>query len=255
MRMRTTVLAASIGAVIAASALGQEGLTNADVVKMLKAGLSEQIVLATIGGQPANFDISPDQLIELKKQGVSDSIIAAMAKKDSGNGGAATPAPPARELVLSDGTDLRVRLRDPLSSKTAKVDDPIYFEVAEDVKIDGVTAIAQGSLARGTIIEANKGKSFGRRGKLNFSIDVVKAVDGQNVRLRATKEIKGDDRYATAGVVSVLILPAGLFIKGKNVELAAGTEYLIYINGDRTIKIPPAGAPQEVSSAPSTASQ
>ena len=177
-----------------------------------------------------------------------------MAKKASGKAGPPTAPAAAQEVVLRDGTDVRVRLRDPISSKTAKVDDPVYFEVAEDVAADGVTVLPVGSLARGTIIEVNKGKSFGRRGKLNFSIDVVRAVDGQNVRLRATKEVKGDERYATAGVVSVLLLPAGLFIKGKNVDVAAGTEYVIYVNGDRNIKLSSAesAATAQHSSVPSS---
>ena len=56
MRKRTTALAAPIlAAVMAAWAQGQAALTNQDIVKMIKAGLSEQIVLATITGQPADL--------------------------------------------------------------------------------------------------------------------------------------------------------------------------------------------------------
>ncbi len=60
------------------------GLTNADIVQMQKAGLSEEIVLSKIAGSPANFNIGTQDLIRLKEAGVSDNIINAMVQK-SGN--------------------------------------------------------------------------------------------------------------------------------------------------------------------------
>jgi hypothetical protein len=59
-------------------------LTNADVVEMQKAGLSEEITLSKIAGSPANFDIGTQDLIRLKEAGVNDDIINAMVQK-SGN--------------------------------------------------------------------------------------------------------------------------------------------------------------------------
>jgi hypothetical protein len=59
-------------------------LTNADVVQMRKAGLSEEVTLSKIAGSPANFDIGTQDLIRLKEAGVNDSIINAMVQK-SGN--------------------------------------------------------------------------------------------------------------------------------------------------------------------------
>lgn len=54
-------------------------MTNADVVNMVAAGLSEQIIIASIRDAKAqSFDVSPNGLIGLKKGGVSDSIIAIM---------------------------------------------------------------------------------------------------------------------------------------------------------------------------------
>jgi len=59
-------------------------LTNADVIQMQKAGLSEEIVLSKIASSPANFNIGTQDLIRLKEAGVSDNIINAMVQK-SGN--------------------------------------------------------------------------------------------------------------------------------------------------------------------------
>ena len=59
-------------------------LTNADIVQMQKAGLSEEIILSKIAGSTANFDIGTQDLIRLKEAGVKDNIINAMVQK-SGN--------------------------------------------------------------------------------------------------------------------------------------------------------------------------
>jgi hypothetical protein len=59
-------------------------LTNADIVRMQKAGLSEEILLSKIAGSTANFDIGTQDLIRLKEAGVKDNIINAMVQK-SGN--------------------------------------------------------------------------------------------------------------------------------------------------------------------------
>jgi len=58
-------------------------LTNADIVQMQKAGLSEEIILSKIAGSTVNFDIGAQDLIRLKEAGVNDKIINAMVQKSS----------------------------------------------------------------------------------------------------------------------------------------------------------------------------
>lgn len=53
-------------------------LTNAAVIKLVRAGFSEKTVIAIVRTRPARFDLSPDRLIELKKSGVSEKVILAM---------------------------------------------------------------------------------------------------------------------------------------------------------------------------------
>lgn len=57
-------------------------LTNAAVVKLVRAGFKEKTVIAIIRTRPAQFDLSPDRLIELKRNGVSERIILAMLARD-----------------------------------------------------------------------------------------------------------------------------------------------------------------------------
>ncbi len=55
-----------------------EPLTNASVVKLVRAGFREKTVIAIIGARPVNFDLTPERLIELKKSGVGERVILAM---------------------------------------------------------------------------------------------------------------------------------------------------------------------------------
>ena len=56
-------------------------LTNADIVQMQKAGLSEEVVLSKIGTSQTNFSTDTQDLIQLKEAGVNDNIIHAMVQK------------------------------------------------------------------------------------------------------------------------------------------------------------------------------
>ena len=80
--MKTRLL--SFVLVFAAAAAAAQGqavsttLTNASVVKLVRAGFREKTVIAIINARPVSFDLSPDRLIELKKSGVPERVILAM---------------------------------------------------------------------------------------------------------------------------------------------------------------------------------
>src|SRR5215207_2941217 len=57
-------------------------LTNAAVVKLVRAGFSEKAVVAIIRSRPTRFDLSPDRLIELKKSRVTEKVILAMLARE-----------------------------------------------------------------------------------------------------------------------------------------------------------------------------
>jgi len=68
--------------------VSQEGaeapLTNASIVKLVRAKFSEKTVIAIIRVRRVNFDLSPDRLIELKKNGVGERIILTMLARSEG---------------------------------------------------------------------------------------------------------------------------------------------------------------------------
>jgi len=60
-------------------------LTNASIVKLVKAGFKEKSVITIIASRPVQFDLSTDRIIELKRTGVSEKVILAMMARQEGN--------------------------------------------------------------------------------------------------------------------------------------------------------------------------
>ncbi len=66
--------------------ISQASLTNSDMVKLVKAGLSEDIIIGMVNSQPGKYSLGADDVISLKKAGVSEKIIAAMMKRSKAGG-------------------------------------------------------------------------------------------------------------------------------------------------------------------------
>lgn len=60
-----------------------ETLTNNEVILLTRAGLSKELIIRKIKDTGADFDISAKGLIDLKKAGVSDDVIALMMEKST----------------------------------------------------------------------------------------------------------------------------------------------------------------------------
>jgi len=104
-----------LGATTAVSAQqGQQPLTNADVVKMVKSGLPASVISNAIQANDTDFDVSANGLIALQKAGVPqavmDAMISASSKKRSGAAAAssAPAAAPAAAATLPNGGQLAV---------------------------------------------------------------------------------------------------------------------------------------------------
>jgi len=62
----------------ARSAGGDAVLQNQDVIKLVKAGLDDTLIIAKIGNSKCQFDTSTDALIQLKESGISATVLKAM---------------------------------------------------------------------------------------------------------------------------------------------------------------------------------
>jgi len=150
---------------------------------------------------------------------------------------AVTTLPPAHTLL--DGTPVKLRLSQTISSADTKVGQEVPFEVVEDVSVDQVVVLPKGATAIATVTEAEHKKSMGRAGKLNIAISYARLKDQEKVALRAVKESKGGGHVGamTGAMVatSIVFFPAAplfLFIHGKDITLPQGTEVTAFVEGD-----------------------
>lgn len=157
-----------------------------------------------------------------------------------------------------DGTPVKLRLSQTISSADAKVGQEIPFDVTEDVQVDGVTVIPKGATAIGTVTEANPRKSMGRAGKLNMSISYVRLADQEKAALRAIKDSKGGGHVGamTGAIVatSIVFFPAAplfLFIHGKDITIPQGTEITAFSEGDMHLDMARFGGTQPAANAAS----
>ena len=149
----------------------------------------------------------------------------------------------AQQVTIPDGTKIRVRLEQTLSSGAADEGQAVDLSVTEAVKVGEETVIAEGARVTGTITLAQEKRHMGRAGKLDFSIDRVRAADGEWVPLRYTVTKKSGGSHAvstgvlTAGA-AVLFWPAApafLLIKGKDVTVNKGTVFETFTDRDHVL--------------------
>ncbi len=80
-------------------------MTNQDVLKLAKAGFSDDLILSAINGAAKTaFDLDPDRLVALKLSGVTERVIGAMLQAQTVvSGGQLVPAARAADPSTSAG--------------------------------------------------------------------------------------------------------------------------------------------------------
>jgi hypothetical protein len=164
----------------------------------------------------------------------------------------APAVPVVHEVTVPAGTNLSLELLTALSSETATVEMPVQARVRRAVEIDGRTAIPSGTMLNGTVTEVDRAGRVKGRSRLAFRFDSA-TINGVRESLRTNplsfegEASKGDDAKKVgigAGIGAAIGAIAGggsgaakgaaiggaagtgavLATRGKEVELAAGTE-------------------------------
>ena len=149
---------------------------------------------------------------------------------------------PAR-LVIPDQTPVELRLAQTVSSAHAHSGDRLDFLVAKDVTVGGFTIIRAGAVARGSVTEVRGKRPLGLGGKLVIKLHSVELITGEQVRLRAFKEIKGRSHWvrmvAAMALTSLFYMPAvpvSLLFRGDDSTALKSTEVTAYIDGDSSVQ-------------------
>jgi hypothetical protein len=165
------------------------------------------------------------------------------------------PTPTPRLRVVASGTSLPIVLREAVSTKTAKPEDAVVTELAEDVVVDGDVLLPAGSEVLGHVVTAQRSGRVKGKARLVVAFSQVR-VGGRTHRIDATgfdvtagssagKDAKIAGGAAAAGVVIGAIADGGegalkggliggaaggaavLATRGQEVELKAGSRYSI----------------------------
>ena len=82
----------------------QQAIDNDSVIKLVRAGLSDDLIVSTINASPGAFDTSATALIALKSAGASDKVVTAIVLKGTGGASTAPATAPASAGNSDDPT-------------------------------------------------------------------------------------------------------------------------------------------------------
>ena len=145
--------------------------------------------------------------------------------------------------TLLDGTAIKLRLGENISSETSKTGDSVPFEATEEVMVDGVVVIPKGAQALATVTNAEPKRRMGRGGKLDVNVDSVRLAEQGRAVARSEghqrrRPRRRDDRGDGGDGGGVLpAAPLFLFMHGKSVDIPKGTEVIAFVQGDMKLEM------------------
>ena len=130
-----------------------------------------------------------------------------------------------------------------ISSAHAREGDRLDFVVVKDVTVGGSTIIQAGTVASGSVVKVEGKRLLGIGGNVVIKLDSVDLITGDEVALRARKEIKGSSStklmLAEMIITSLFYLPAApvfLLSRGHDSTVLKGTEVTAYTDGDSVVQ-------------------
>jgi hypothetical protein len=145
------------------------------------------------------------------------------------NAAASAPAQPVRPatVTIPDGTAIAIRLVDPLSSETAKVDDMFRASLDAPIIVDDKVVVPAGSDIEGRVVSAKSAAHF--KGSSELALELTRiSAGGRSYNISSTQWAKqgsgrGKRSAATIGGGAALgAIIGGLAGGGKGAAIGAG---------------------------------
>ena len=92
---------------------------------------------------------------------------------------AAHRTPLSGTFTLKQGTEVKLRFAEEISSKTAVAGSPVRLTLDEDLQVGGVIVARAGAHAVGTVSKARKAGMLGKGGELEIQLDFLQAGDNK----------------------------------------------------------------------------
>lgn len=238
-------------------------LRNANILEMVSAKVPQSLVIHEIETNPSDYDLSPSAVIHLVQGGAPEAVIEAMHKAVEAQNKKSPMPPPApaapavaerqaamptpttsaavtaaapkpalaagNSVTMPDGTPMRLELSDDLPSDAAE-GTTMHFTVSQDLKSNGLIAIAKGAAATGVVVDEAK-KHFIGGSRITYRFETVQAVDGKLLRIRATPAPSPKDAAKRP------LPPAKSKVQG--IAATKGTDFPAYLDGEAVVNARP----------------
>jgi hypothetical protein len=228
--------------ILAAAGFAQNALNNDAIVKMVKAGLGDDLIVSTIKAQPGTYSTSADDLIALKTAGVNDKIIGAMIAKAGGGGTAVAPGPAAPSAAAGPVAEVGVYYK----KAEAWVDLPpevVNFKTGGVLKSIGTAGIVKGDINGHLSTGHSPNQLKTPIDLLVYTPDGIAITEYQLLRLHEEKDSR-EFRTVTGGVLHVSGGATRDLVPFENKKLAPRTYEIVLPNlgaGEYGL-LPPASA-------------
>ncbi|MDI1241168.1 MAG: hypothetical protein PSX80_04530 [bacterium] len=231
------IILSSLGAALI-SAQAIDILDNQKIVDLVKSGFGDDVLIGKIHQSRVLLDASTNGLMQLKEAGVSDAVIVQLLERARLDGFAAN-GPLNEYRVIPYGTELKVLVREKLSSRKLTVGQKLTLEVAEDLTVNNTIVVSKGTPVAAVVVDSRKSGMMGRSGRLAISIRSTTINNGESLRLRAGKGGKDGDNMGSMFALTVIFGAPGLLIKGTNGQIPANSIVVALVDETKYVKTVP----------------
>ncbi len=129
-----------------------------------------------------------------------------------------------KEVTIKAGTIVSLEAVNTVRASKSHVGQTVEFRVIRDVLVDGEVAIPSGTLAKGTVFEAQCNSWFGTKGRLGIKLRNLTTANGDVLYLTGSDVyITGKNRTPLSVVTTIFVWPC-CFIHGSRAEMPVGYE-------------------------------
>ncbi|MGA2601473.1 MAG: serine/threonine-protein kinase [Bryobacteraceae bacterium] len=232
-------------------------MRDANILAMVSAKVPQPLIIHEIESNPGDYDLSPAAVIHLVQSGAPEAVIEAMhkaaealnkksamppaapaaAERQPAISAATSTAPPkpaaaanstppsSGPVTMPDGTPMSLELSADVPADAA-AGTALNFTVGQELKSNGVVAIAKGAPATGVVVDEAK-KHFIGGSRITYRLETVQAADGKLLRIRATPSPSPKDAAKRP-------LPAPKS-KAQGIAATKGADVPAYLDGEAVV--------------------
>ncbi len=200
----------------ASQGLTEEKPVNDDVSQILDQADSHASAPLKSGSDNSQDQAADNKPSEIKTEEVSKNETTAPSENEG-----KTKVLQGYVRVVPSGTKISIIMDTAVDSDTSQEGDEFSARTAEDLTIDGTTAVPAGSIIRGRIATLNAPKHLNRSGSVALKFDSVTTPDNRQIPLVANIVARGGVVHARRGLKDIAI-DTGTFALPTAVALAIG---------------------------------